>query len=136
MTAEAKRVHHMATINGDAAVEMSRRDPPTLGDFIVGTYLSFKRRRWKLSTAVTTEDRIKRHIIKEIGDKPIKSLDRDALQELLDRKSGHSLRASSIISASTFGPFSNWLSKADSSTATPRGLFSPPGKLVESRVAL
>jgi integrase len=86
--AEAKRVHHMATINGDAAVEMSRRDPLTLGEFIVGTYLPFKRRRWKLSTAITTEDRIKRHIIKEIGDKPIKSLDRDAFQELLDRKSG------------------------------------------------
>ena len=64
----------------------ARRDPSTLGEFIVGTYLPFKRRRWKLSTAVTTEDRVKRHIIEEIGDRTIDSLDRDALQELLDRK--------------------------------------------------
>jgi integrase len=57
-----------------------------LGEFLVGTYLPFKRRRWKLSTAVTTEDRIRRHILSEIGDHPIDKLDRNALQELLDRK--------------------------------------------------
>ncbi len=84
--AQVERERFMATVNGDAAEQLSRRDPPTLGEFIVGTYLPFKRRRWKVSTVVTTEDRIKRHIIEEIGDLPIISLDRDALQELLGRK--------------------------------------------------
>ena len=86
--AQVGRERFMATINQDAAKDTSRQDPPTLGEFVVGTYLPFKRRRWKLSTAATTEDRVKRHIIEEIGDRPIDSLDRDALQELLDRKAG------------------------------------------------
>ena len=86
--AQVERERFMATINEDAPEEVCRRDPSTLSEFIDGTYLPFKRRRWKLSTAVTTEDRVKRHIIEEIGDRTINSLDRDALQELLDRKAG------------------------------------------------
>ena len=84
--AQVERERFMATINEDAAERLAPRDPPMLGEFIVGTYLPFKRRRWKLSTAVTTEDRIRRHIVKEIGDQSIDKLDRSALQELLDRK--------------------------------------------------
>ena len=85
----------MATINEDAAEPTARPDPPMLGEFIVGTYLPFKRRRWKLSTAVTTEDRIRRHVVQEIGDRPIDQLDRNALQELLDRKA--ELLVSSVV---------------------------------------
>jgi len=84
--AQVHRERFMATINEGAAEDLSRRDPQTLGEFIVSTYLPFKRRRWKLSTTVTTEDRVKRHIIEEIGDRPVDSFDRDSLQELLDRK--------------------------------------------------
>ena len=84
--AQVKRERFMATIKEDVAEPMARHDPPMLGEFLVGTYLPFKRRRWKLSTAVTTEDRMRRHIVNEIGDQSIDKLDRSALQELLDRK--------------------------------------------------
>src|SRR5690606_38539600 len=84
--AQVERERFVATTNEDAAERLARRRPTMIGAFLVGTYLPFKRRRWKLSTAVTTEDRIRRHILDEIGDHPIGNLDRNALQELLDRK--------------------------------------------------
>jgi hypothetical protein len=38
-----------------------------LADFIVRVYMAFFCRKWKRSTALTNEDRIKHHIISEFG---------------------------------------------------------------------
>jgi integrase len=58
-----------------------------LGVFTNRIYLPFKRRQWKKSTAQTTDQRIRQHIIEgEIGALPLKDLDRHQLQRFLDSK--------------------------------------------------
>jgi hypothetical protein len=133
--AQVERERFMATINEDAAERLARRDPPMLGEFIVGTYLPFKRRRWKLSTAVTTEDRIRRHIVNEIGDQSIDKLDRMLFRSCSTARPSRSVRASSIISASICGPSLRWPSKTGSSTATPRARSSRRGGRIKTQVA-
>src|SRR5262245_13718053 len=39
----------------------------TVGDWIRDTFLPFSRRKWKLSTASTTGDRIRKHLIADLG---------------------------------------------------------------------
>ena len=58
----------------------------TLGDWIREVFLPFSRRKWKLSTASTSGDRIRKHIIGDLGSFEIQSLTRDRLQEYLDQK--------------------------------------------------
>src|SRR5262245_36834103 len=54
--------------------------------------LSVSRRRWKLSTASTTGDRIRKHILTDIGTLEMPSITRDLLQQYLEEKAarGHS----------------------------------------------
>jgi hypothetical protein len=65
----------------------------TLGDWIRDTFLPFSRRRWKLSTASTTGDRIRKHILTDLGPLEMASITRDLLQQYLEQKAarGHSL---------------------------------------------
>ena len=68
----------------------SRRASPsgkcTFGEFVEGVHLPFYRRRWKASTASTTERRIKTHLIAEFSDRSLGSLSRGELQDLLEQK--------------------------------------------------
>src|SRR5262249_62350472 len=57
-----------------------------LGDWIREVFLPFSRRKWKLSTASTTGDRIRKHLIGDLRTVAKTSLTRDRLQQYLEQK--------------------------------------------------
>ena len=61
-------------------------DEVTLEQFVKGVYIPFFSRKWKASTFGTTEDRIRYHLLRELGDRPLNSFTRDDLQNHLDTK--------------------------------------------------
>jgi len=58
----------------------------TFEQFVEGVYLPFCRRSWKESTAGTSEQIVKTHLIREFGKHLLHSIRREDLQEFLDRK--------------------------------------------------
>ena len=58
----------------------------TLGDWIGDVFLPLSRRKWKLSTASTTGDRIRKHLITDLGTLEIQAVSRDPLQQYLEQK--------------------------------------------------
>jgi integrase len=54
------------------------------------------RRKWKHSTAQTSEDRIDHHLLKELGNKPLAAFTRTLLQDFLDAKAGAGLSHSTV----------------------------------------
>src|SRR5262245_21591959 len=69
----------------------------TLGDWIREVFLPFSRRRkWKLSTASTTGDRIRKHLIADLGSWEMPSFTRDLLQQYLERKATSGLSFSLV----------------------------------------
>ena len=65
-----------------------------LGAFIDGVFFPFYRRKWKLSTAMTTEGRIIRHIRDPYSTRKLGSFARDELQGFLESKADSGLSAS------------------------------------------
>lgn len=78
----------------------SRDVPPSrswlLSDFLDGVYLPFNRRKWKRSTAMTNEDRLKHHVTPEFGSYTLGTFDRDKLQAFLDVKAAVGLSFSVV----------------------------------------
>jgi hypothetical protein len=68
----------------------------TLGDWIRDSFLPFSRRKWKLSTASTTGDRIRKHINTDLGSLEIPSITRDLLQQYLEQKAALGLSFSVV----------------------------------------
>jgi integrase len=66
------------------------------GEFVRGTYLPFYARKWKASTKVTNDNRILVHLISEFDSDPMKAIQRDALQAVLDRKAAKGLSYSIV----------------------------------------
>jgi hypothetical protein len=66
-------------------------DRMQFGVFVRDVYYPFCRRKWKRSTRITTEDRMNRHLIPELGGLELRNVNRVALQDLLDRKAGGGL---------------------------------------------
>ena len=58
----------------------------TMKCFVEDTYFPLFRRKWKRSTAMTTEDRIRHHIVDSFGQRELRSLKRKDLQALLESK--------------------------------------------------
>jgi integrase len=58
----------------------------TFEQFINGVYLPFCRRSWKESTAGTSEQIVKSHLIPEFGKNLLHAIRREELQDFLDRK--------------------------------------------------
>jgi integrase len=56
------------------------------GEFVNQTYLPFYRRKWKLSTKMTNEDRLRVHLMTQYEQRTLGSFSRDELQDLLDAK--------------------------------------------------
>src|SRR2546427_13252226 len=54
------------------------------------------RRKWKLSTAATTGDRIRKHILTDLGSLEIPSITRDLLQQYLEQKAAQGLSFSLV----------------------------------------
>jgi len=60
--------------------------PLTFEHFIENVYLPFCRRSWKESTAGTSEQIVKTHLIPEFGKHLLPAIQREELQDFLDRK--------------------------------------------------
>jgi integrase len=58
----------------------------SLAEFIERPYFPFYKRKWKRSTAMSNEDRIRHHVVAELGASTLGSFNRDQLQAFLDRK--------------------------------------------------
>src|SRR5208337_2496803 len=58
----------------------------TFEQFINGVYLPFCRRSWKESTAGTSEQIVKSHLIPEFGKQLLHAIRREELQDFLDMK--------------------------------------------------
>ena len=67
-----------------------------LEDWIREVFLPFSRRKWKLSTAATTGDRIRKHLIADLGSVEMPSLTRDHLQQYLEQKAASGLSFSLV----------------------------------------
>lgn len=70
----------------NASVEMNPNR--TFGDFVENVYFPFYRRKWKRSTKMTTQDRIKFHLIGEFKKRRMSEITRNELQTFLDGKAG------------------------------------------------
>jgi integrase len=81
--ARVKLADVVAAVNN---AEEFRIENLTVRDFVEQTFLPFYRRKWKPSTVMTNEDRFKNHIIADFGGSLIRTLGRDDLQAMLDRK--------------------------------------------------
>src|SRR5262249_15063964 len=77
----AERANLLHPVNADASPVLRRVSP--LADWIRDSFLPFSRRRWKLSTASTTGDRIRKHILTDLGPLEMPSITRDRLQQYL-----------------------------------------------------
>src|SRR5262249_32550849 len=68
----------------------------TLGDWVRDIFLPLSGRKWKRSTASTTGDRIRAHIIADLGSLEIQSITRDLLQQYLEQKAARGLSFSVV----------------------------------------
>lgn len=59
----------------------------TFGEYVKKVFLPLQARYWKDSTAMTSDQAIRRHLLPEFGDRLLRSMDRAELQAFLDRKS-------------------------------------------------
>jgi integrase len=82
--AKEKLAEILAPINAAAKPSSPHR---TFGDFVRHTFFPFQRRKWKRSTKMTSEDRIKFHLIGGYGPRMLSDITRDELQHFLDGKS-------------------------------------------------
>lgn len=64
-------------------------------DFVMSTYLPFYRRKWKRSSQLTNEDRLRVHL-GFYAPRPLKSFTRNELQEFLDEKAASGLSYSIV----------------------------------------
>lgn len=60
----------------------------TFGDFVEDVYFPFYRRKWKRSTKMTTQDRIKFHLVGEFKKRRLSEMKRDELQNVPGSESG------------------------------------------------
>jgi integrase len=63
----------------------------TLGAWIRDVFLPFRRRQWKASTASTTGDRIRKHVIGDLGALELSAITREVLQRYLEQKANDGL---------------------------------------------
>jgi len=82
--AEAALASILRTINSGAS--QTAQPVYTFSQFIDGVYLPFCRRSWKESTAGTSEQIIKSHLVPAFGRSLLHSIGREDLQDFLDRK--------------------------------------------------
>jgi integrase len=81
--AQSELASIVAPINSRGSEPSERK---SFGDFVRDVYLPFYRRKWKRSTVMTNEDRLKHHLTSEFDARLLGSFGRDELQSFLDRK--------------------------------------------------
>src|SRR5215470_14652479 len=68
----------------------------SIRDWIRNQFLPFIARKWKLSTACTSGDRIRTHLIADLGSMELQSVTRDLLQAYLEQKAANGLSFSVV----------------------------------------
>lgn len=81
--AQAKLDELIRPLNLDSG---GKRAPIDFSAFVDGIYIPYGRQRWKESTTMTTEQRIRTHLTGELGGRKTRELRREELQRLLDSK--------------------------------------------------
>lgn len=66
------------------------------GEFVNHTYLPFYQRKWKRSSAMTNQERLKVHLVPVYSERTLGSFSRDELQTLLDGKAACGLSYSVV----------------------------------------
>jgi integrase len=67
-----------------------------VGDWIRDAFLPFICRKWKLSTASTSGDRIRKHLVRDLESVELQSVTRDLLQRYLEQKGARGLSFSVV----------------------------------------
>src|SRR5215471_21273415 len=82
--AQEKQAEFMKKVN----LRQANAPDPNInfGDFLEGIALPFLRSKWKRSTADTTENRIRHHLLTEFGPEKLAGLTLKRLQEFLSSK--------------------------------------------------
>jgi hypothetical protein len=94
--AEKERDEFMRTINGCDEPGSRGPRPVLLGEFIEQQYLPFQRKKWKASTAGTSENRIQHHIVKGIGGNAMRDFSLTPLKAFLNGKADEGLSFSGV----------------------------------------
>jgi hypothetical protein len=89
ITAEAKLQEILTPINEGA--ERPERTEQTLEQFIELVYLPVYEQKWKDSTRDTETNRIPYHLVRKLGERPMRKIDRAEMQQILDAN-GEELR--------------------------------------------
>lgn len=66
------------------------------GEFVTNIYLPFYRRKWKRSSAITNEERLRVHLMPPFQERTLGSFNREELQNLLDEKAASGLSHSMV----------------------------------------
>ena len=84
--AQAEATDFLAPVNRERQSRQKGAEM-TLGAYAEHVYLPFGLRKWKGSTAITTAQRIRQHVIGgELGTVAISKLDRETMQSFLDKR--------------------------------------------------
>jgi integrase len=84
--AEQSQAAFMRTMNGGDDPEPGRTRPVLMTEFVNQVYLPFQRGKWKGSTAETSEQRIRTHIIQDLGNQQMEVFTPRTLQAFLEEK--------------------------------------------------
>jgi integrase len=92
--AQAELAKMLQPINAHAGEPISR--VWTVGNWIRDTFFPFIPRKWKLSTASTSGDRIRLHLIGDLEHLELQAVTRDFLQQYLEQKAARGLSLSVV----------------------------------------
>ncbi len=96
----------------------------TFGVYLEEIFLPGIRRKWKESTRVTTEPRMRYHLLPSLGGCLLQQITRERMQASWIRRRSSHLAAPSIICDGTSIPSSRWRSATGSCRSIQPGLFS------------
>jgi hypothetical protein len=88
--AEPSQAAFMKTMNGGDDPELGRPRPVLVTEFVSQVYWPFQRGKWKGSTAETSEQRIRTHIIQHLGNQQMEVFTPRTLQAFLEEKAATS----------------------------------------------
>jgi integrase len=89
-----KQLEELLTTVNQGAGSPSSAEP--LDRFVDFVFLPFYKRKWKRSTAITCESRIRNHVLGGFGSRPLGGFGRVELQDWLESKAGEGLSHSTI----------------------------------------
>jgi len=95
--AKSEAQRQLAALMAPINAQCSEPSPSVLlKDFIEGSYLPFYGRKWKRSTAMTTQARLRTYLVPELGGLPLSDLNRERLQSFLEDLAARGLSRSTV----------------------------------------